>query len=466
MLDISASYTDLYQLTMAQVYFKTKPEGTAVFDYYFRNNPFAGGYTIFAGLENILDIIENLRFHDKDVDYLKTHGFENEFLEYLRNFKFQGSIYSVPEGDIVFPNRPILQVEGSILEVQIVETVLLNILNFQTLIATKANRIRYSAGNKILLDMGLRRAHATGGYFASRAAAVGGFDSTSNVKAAEDFGIPCSGTMAHSYIQSYMDELQAFRDFAEFRPINCVLLVDTYNTLKSGIPNAILVAKEMEEKRERLYGVRLDSGDLAYLAKKARKMLDDSGLEYVKIVASNQLDEYVIKSLNEQNAPIDIFGVGTNLVTGKPDAALDGVYKLSEYNGEPRIKLSENIIKVSLPSKKQVYRMIDENGMFYGADVIGLASEEKIPRMFHPFDVNKSLDLRDFKQEPLLKLVMKDGKITVPRKTIAEISAYTKKQLKLLPAEYQRFENPHTYKIGLSEKLKAQRDQLIAEHKF
>ncbi len=466
MLDISASYTDLYQLTMSQVYFKTKPEGTAVFDYYFRNNPFNGGYTIFAGLDNILDIIENLRFTDADIDYLKTHNFENEFLEYLRKFKFRGSIFSVLEGDIVFPNRPVLQVEGSVLEVQIVETVLLNILNFQTLIATKANRIRHSAGDKLLLDMGLRRAHATGGYFATRAAAIGGFDSTSNVKAAEDFNIPCSGTMAHSFIQSYVDELQAFRDFAQYRPINCVLLVDTYNTLKSGIPNAIIVAKEMEERGDRLFGIRLDSGDLAYLAKKTRRMLDNSGLEYVKIVASNQLDEYVIKSLNEQNAPIDVFGVGTNLVTGKPDAALDGVYKLSEYNGEPRIKLSENIIKVSLPSKKQVYRMIDENGMFYGADVIGLASEEKITRMFHPFDLNKSLDLQAFKQEPLLKPVMKNGKRTIPKKSIVEIANYTKERLKLLPGEYQRFQNPHTYKIGLSEKLKAQRDQLIAEHKF
>lgn len=466
MLDISASYTDLYQLTMAQVYYKTKPEGTAVFDYYFRNNPFNGGYTIFAGLDNILDIIEDLRFTDADIEYLKTHGFENDFLEYLRKFRFRGSIFSVAEGDIVFPNRPILQVEGSILEVQIIETVLLNILNFQTLIATKANRIRHSAGDKILLDMGLRRAHATGGYFASRAAAIGGFNSTSNVKAAEDFDIPCSGTMAHSFIQSYGDELQAFQDFARFRPKNCVLLVDTYNTLRSGIPNAIQVAKEMEDRGELLFGVRLDSGDLAYLAKKTRKMLDDSGLEYVKIVASNQLDEYVIKSLNEQNAPIDVFGVGTNLVTGKPDAALDGVYKLSQYNGEPRIKLSENIIKVSLPSKKQVYRMIDENGMFYGADAIGLVSEEKINRMFHPFDSNKNLDLHAFEQEALLKPVMENGERTISKKTIAEIAAYTKERLKLLPAEYQRFQNPHIYKIGLSEKLKAQRDLLIAEHKF
>ncbi|MEH6765284.1 MAG: nicotinate phosphoribosyltransferase [Aequorivita antarctica] len=466
MFNISASYTDLYQLTMAQVYFKTKPNSTAVFDYYFRNNPFKGGYTIFAGLENILDIIESLRFTNADIDYLKKHDFEPKFLEYLRNFRFNGSIFSTSEGDIVFPNCPILQVEGSIMEVQIVETVLLNMLNFQTLIATKANRIRHSAGDKVLLDMGLRRAHATGGYYASRAAAIGGFDSTSNVKSAEDFNIPSSGTMAHSFIQSYVDELEAFRDFAKIRSKNCVLLVDTYNTLKSGMPNAIKVAKEMEDRGEHLFGVRLDSGDLAYLAKRTRKMLDDNGLHYVKIVASNQLDEYVIKSLNEQNAPIDVFGVGTNLVTGKPDAALDGVYKLSEYNGEPRIKLSENIIKISLPSKKQVYRMIDQNGMFYGADVIGLASEEKIAQMFHPFDANKSLDLQPFKHEPLLNEVMASGKRTIQKRTVAEIAEYAKNRLALLPDEYKRFQNPHIYKIGLSAALKAKRDELIKEHKF
>ncbi len=466
MFNITAAYTDLYQLTMAQVYFKTKPKGRAVFDYYFRNNPFKGGYTIFAGLDNILDIVKNLHFSKSDIEYLKTLDFESDFLEYLQNFSFKGSIFSNREGEIVFPNCPVLQVEGSIIEVQVFETVLLNILNFQTLVATKAKRIRRSAGDKMLLDMGLRRAHATGGYFATRAAAIGGFDSTSNVKSAEDFNIPASGTMAHSFIQSYLDELEAFRDFARIRPENCVLLVDTYNTLNSGVPNAIVVAKEMEKRGQRLFGVRLDSGDLAYLAKKTRILLDEAGLEYVKIVASNQLDEYVIKSLNEQNAPIDVYGVGTNLVTGKPDAALDGVYKLSEYNGEPRLKLSENIIKVSLPSKKQVYRMLDENGMFYGADVIALASEGKVPRMFHPFDSNKNLDLERFHHEPLLRQVMKNGERTSPKKTIAEISAYTKMRLGMLPEEYQRFQNPHIYKIGLSENLKSKRDQLIKEHKY
>ncbi|MEM0518748.1 nicotinate phosphoribosyltransferase [Aequorivita flava] len=466
MLDISASYTDLYQLTMAQVYFKTKPKSIAVFDYYFRHNPYGGGYTVFAGLENILEILENLHFTTDDITYLEKHNFEAEFLEYLRNFRFRGTITSVAEGDVVFPNRPILQVEGNIMEVQIIETVLLNILNFQTLIATKASRIRHSAGNKILIDMGLRRAHATGGYLAARAAAIGGVNSTSNVIAAEDFKLNASGTMAHSFIQSYKDELQAFRDFAKIRPKNCVLLVDTYNTLKSGLPNAITVAKEMEARGDRLLGVRLDSGDLAYLAKQTRKILDKSGLEYVKIVASNQLDEYVIKSLNEQKAPIDIYGVGTNLVTGKPDAALDGVYKLSEYNNDARIKLSENIIKVSLPSKKQVFRMLDDSGMFYGADVVGLASEENISQMLHPFDSNKSLNLQNFKQEALLQKVMQNGKRTIEEKTVAEIAKYTEARLALLPDEYKRFQNPHIYKIGLSANLKSERDRLVKEHKF
>lgn len=465
-MNITASYTDLYQLTMSQVYFRTKPDGRAVYDYYFRNNPFNGGYSIFAGLEDVLNILENLKFSSSDVIYLEQHGFERSFLDYLKDFRFRGNIFSSLEGDVVFPNRPILQVEANIIEAQIIETLLLNLLNFQTLIATKASRIRHSAKEEMLLDMGLRRAHATGGYYASRAAIIGGFDSTSNVKAAEDYDIPSSGTMAHSFIQSYEDELQSFRDFAKYRPKNCVLLIDTYNTLRSGLPNAITVAKEMESNGEQLLGVRLDSGDLAYLAKKARKMLDDANLGYVKIVASNQLDEFVIKSLKDQGAPIDIFGVGTNLVTGKPDAAIDGVYKLSEYNGEPRIKLSENIIKVSLPFKKQVYRMLDKNGMFYGADAVAVFNEENVERMEHSFDSNKSLELTRFEHEPLLQQVMKNGKKVMPARTVSEIADYSKSRLEKLPEEYKRFQNPHIYKIGLSTELKKERDKLVLKHKF
>ncbi|MBF8150510.1 nicotinate phosphoribosyltransferase [Winogradskyella sp. F6397] len=465
-MNITAAYTDLYQLTMAQVYFETKPKGRAVFDYYFRHNPYKGGYSIFAGLEDVLKHLETLKFSSSDMTYLKSKGFKSDFLDYLEHFSFNGQIYSCKEGDVVFPNRPILQVEANIIEAQIIETFLLNILNFQTLIATKASRIRYSAKDAVLLDMGLRRAHATGGYYASRAAAIGGFDSTSNVKAAEDYDIPSTGTMAHSFIQSYEDELQAFRDFAKIRPENCVLLIDTYNTLKIGLPHAITVAKEMEERGDKLLGIRLDSGDLAYLSKKTRQLLDDANLDYVKIVVSNQLDEYVIKSLKEQGAPIDIYGVGTNLVTGKPDAALDGVYKLSEFNNTPRIKLSENIIKTSLPFKKQVYRMIDDNGMFYGADAVAMYSEGQVSKMEHPFDITKRLDLNAFKHQPLLEQVMKDGKRTVPTRTVAEISEYSQSRLEQLPNEYKRFQNPHIYKIGLSSKLKVERDALITKNRF
>ncbi|MGB2686316.1 MAG: nicotinate phosphoribosyltransferase, partial [Olleya sp.] len=428
-------------------------------------NPFDNGYAIFAGLEDVLDILESLKFSESDISYLKQKGFENEFLEYLKNFSFKGSIRSSKEGDVVFPNRPILQVEANIIEAQIIETLLLNILNFQTLIATKASRIRYSAKDAILLDMGLRRAHATGGYYASRAAAIGGFDSTSNVKAAEDYNIASTGTMAHSFIQSYDNELDAFRDFAQVRPKNCVLLIDTYNTLKLGLPNAITVAKEMEEKGEKLFGIRLDSGDLAYLSKKARAILDAADLSYVKIVVSNQLDEFVIKSLKEQQAPIDVFGVGTNLVTGRPDAALDGVYKLSEYNGDPRIKLSENIIKVSLPFKKQVYRMIDNDGQFYGADAVAIYTEGEIDQMEHPFDITKQINIKALKKEPLLELVMEDGKRVIPARTVNEIAKYSQSRLAQLPDEYKRFQNPHTYKIGLSSQLKKERNDLINKHK-
>ncbi|MFO8022518.1 MAG: nicotinate phosphoribosyltransferase, partial [Perlabentimonas sp.] len=304
MIDFSATYTDQYELTMAQSYFeKGRQNEQVVFEYFFRKLPFEGGYAIFAGLEDVLSILENLKFNEEDISFLKSIGFSNSFIKYLKDFRFKGTIYSSKEGDVVFPTRPILQVEGTIIEAQILETLLLNMLNFQTLIATKASRMRQVAGSRKLIDFGLRRAHGIGGYHASRASIVGGFNSTSNVRAGRDYGIPVSGTMAHSFIQSYDDELSAFRDYAQTHPNDCILLVDTYNTLKSGLPNAIKVAKEMQAQGHSLKGIRLDSGDLAYLAKKSRKMLDDADLHDVKIAVSNQLDEYVIKSLLEQNAP-------------------------------------------------------------------------------------------------------------------------------------------------------------------
>jgi nicotinate phosphoribosyltransferase len=364
----------------------------------------------------------------------------------------------------VFPTSPILQVEGNIIETQIVETILLNVLNFQTLIATKASRMRQAAGNRQLIDFGLRRAQGVGGYHASRAAYIGGFNSTSNVRAGRDFGIPISGTMAHSFVQSYDDELTAFRDFAITHPNDSVLLVDTYSTLESGVPNAIRVGKEMEARGHKLKGIRLDSGDLAYLAKKSRKMLDDAGLTDVKIAASNQLDEVIIKSLLHQGAPIDVFGVGTSLVTGQPDAALDGVYKLTSFKGKPRIKISENIGKITLPGKKQVYRFSNSTEQWIGADAIALDDEVDIKMIYHPFNPHKKTAVKDCVKTPLLQKVMEDGKRTAKSLTLGEISLYSSERLKLLPAEYKRFNNPHIYRVGISEEIKKQKDALIVSH--
>lgn len=466
MIDFSATYTDQYQLAMAQVYFENgQKDHTAVFDYFFRKLPFDGGYAIFAGLENILEILENFRFNKEDLEYLKNQGFPNDFLDYLKDFKFRGSIYSTKEGDLLFPNSPVLQVEANIIEAQIVETILLNMLNFQTLIATKASRMRLVAGTRTLLDFGLRRAHGPGGYYASRAAVLGGFNGTSNVVAGKDFDIPVAGTMAHSFVQSYDDEITAFRAFANGRPKDCVFLVDTYNTLLSGLPNAIKVGKEMEEKGQRLAGIRLDSGDLAYLAKESRKMLDNAGLNYVKIAASNQLDEYVIKSLLEQQAPIDVFGVGTNLVTGNPDAALDGVYKLSVSNGKPRLKISESISKVTIPHKKQVYRLKNSAGELIGADAIAMRDETEINRIYDPQEPLKSLAIENFSMEPLLHPVMENGKRIGEKRSLEEIAQYAVKCLERLPLEYKRFRNPHIYKVGISSKLKAEREKLLQKYK-
>ncbi|MGM0547545.1 MAG: nicotinate phosphoribosyltransferase [Bacteroidota bacterium] len=466
MFDYSATYTDQYQITMSQVYFhKGLQDETAIFDYFFRKLPFDGGYAIFAGLEDLLEVIENLRFDEKDLELLEDEGMDQEFLDYLENFRFRGNIYASREGDLIFPHRPVLSVEASIIEAQLLETLILNTLNYQSLIATKASRMRLAAGDRQLVDFGLRRAPGAGGYSASRAAVIGGFDATSNVRSGRDYNIPVSGTMAHSFVQRYDDEIDSFRDFAEIRPDDCVLLVDTYDTLKSGIPNAIKVAKEMEERGEKLKGIRLDSGDLAWLAKESRRMLDEAGLDYVKIAASNQIDEHVIESLLDQNAPIDLFGVGTSLVTGRPDSALDGVYKLSYANGEPRLKLSETVSKINLPGKKQVYRLLNKDDSFYGGEVVTLSDETNVDMMYHSTDPNKSRDLAGFQKEPLLEKVIEDGERITESQSVQQIAEFSRKQLERLPTEFKRFENPHIYKIGLSEKLKDQRDTLVKHHK-
>ncbi len=467
MFDYTATYTDQYQITMSQVYLKKGLQNEkAIFDYFFRKSPFGGGYVLFAGLEDFLQAVDNLHFDKKDLHFLEKQGMDGEFLNYLKNFRFRGDIYSSAEGDLIFPYRPVVTVEASIIEAQLLETLLLNTLNYQSLIATKASRIKQAAGDHKLIDFGLRRAPGTGGYSASRAAVIGGFDATSNVRSGRDYDIPISGTMAHSFVQRYEDEVSSFRDFAEIHPHSSVLLVDTYDTLRSGVPNAIKVGKEMEERGHKLKGIRLDSGDLAWLANESRKMLDGAGLNYVQIAASNQLDETVIKSLVEQGAPIDIFGVGTSLVTGRPDAALDGVYKLAFANGAPRLKLSESLDKINLPGKKQVYRLLNDSGSFYGGEVVALANETDPERMFHPSDPSKSRKLKSFNKEPLLKKVFENGERLTEPKNLRDIARFSSKQLGKLPGEFKRFNNPHIYKIGLSEQLKQLRDQLVADRKI
>lgn len=462
----SGLYTDMYELTMAEAYFKdNKQDEQASFDYFFRKLPFSGGYVIFCGLGELLPVIETLHFSSEEIDWLNKQGFDKDFLSWLEAFRFNGMIRSMKEGEIAFPLEPLLTVHGGLAEVQLIETLLLNYLNFQSLIATKAARMRFAAGDRHLSEFGLRRAQSLGGISASRAAIAGGFDSTSNMYAAKKYDIKAVGTMAHSFIQSQENELTAFRKFAEAEPHNCTLLVDTYDTLKSGIPNAIKVANEMKQKGQHLQAIRLDSGDLAYLSKKGRKMLDDAGFAEVQIIVSNQLDEYLIKSLLEQKAPIDSFGVGTSLATGQPDAALDGVYKLSEINGEPKIKLSENIQKVTLPGRKQVYRFTDDSGLFV-ADAIALENDTVPDKMIHPFDVEKSMQLNTKMAVPLLNKIMENGSSLLGNYEPKEVAAFVQKRMHQLPEEHKRFNNPHIYKVGISEPLHRLRSDLRKKYKM
>ncbi len=456
-------YTDLYELTMAQGYFfcQKKDQQTS-FDYYFRTNPYKGGYTVFAGLQDFIDALQDFIYSDSDLEFLKSNGFKDEFLEYLRDFRFSGDIYSVKEGEIVFPNEPILSVEGNIIECQLLESILLNILNFESLIATKAFRIKHIAKEKLFADFGLRRAQGFSAIHASRAACIGGAASTSNTLAGKLYDIPVSGTMAHSWVQSFDSELEAFRAFAQTNPDNTILLVDTYNTLKSGVPNAITVGHEMAAKGENLKAIRLDSGDLAYLSKKARKMLDNAGLNDVQILASNQLNEYVIKTLLlDQNAAIDGFGIGTEMITGKSDAALDGVYKLTEIDGEAKMKFSENIEKITLPGRKQLIRYFDEEGKFY-RDGILLQEElpEEVDTIYHRIYPEKNTEISKLKFEHLREKVVDQGNILLQHKNPVEIHNYLESRAALLPDEHKRFISPHLYKVGISNKLMTSRNAL------
>jgi nicotinate phosphoribosyltransferase len=439
-------YTDFYELTMAQGYFLSgRKQDTACFDYFFRKLPFKGGYAVFAGLGDLLDILKNYTFGNEEIEYLRTQGFKDEFLNYLRSFRLSCNIHSVKEGEIVFNNTPLVRVQGNIIETQIIETLLLNILNFESLIATKASRLKQVAGEKAVLDFGLRRSQGFGGIQASKASIIGGLNGSSNVYAGLEYGLDVSGTMAHSWVQSFSDELTAFQTYARHFPENTILLVDTYDTLKQGVPNAIKVAKELKEKGASLKAIRLDSGDLAYLSKKARKLLDDEGFHDVKIAVSNQLDEYLIKSLLDQKAPIDIFGVGTKLVTAYDDPALDGVYKLSSINKEPTLKISENVEKITLPDVKKVTRYYNKDGSFY-VDGISLEHEESLQTIEHPHFPIKKTKVQGFKSSALLQPVMLDGKLTSTIPNAHESAEYCREQLKKLNPEYKRFDNPHVYK--------------------
>ncbi len=461
-------YTDFYELVMAAGYLHCgKKDQQVSFNYFFRTNPFKGGFTVFAGLADFLELLSKFTYSDSDIQYLKTQGFKPEFLEYLKSFRFKGNILSVSEGEIVFPNEPVLRVDGNIIECQLIESILLNIINFESLIATKAFRIKLVSGKNVFSDFGLRRAQGFGAIHASRAACIGGASSTSNVLAGKLFDIPVSGTQAHSWIQSFDSELEAFRAYSQVNPENTILLVDSYDTLKSGVPNAVIVAKEMESKGHYLKGIRLDSGDLAYLSKKARQLLDDAGLKYVKIVASNQLNEYVVKTLlKDQDAPIDSFGIGTELVTGKNDAALDGVYKLVEIDGFPKMKFSENIEKNTLPSKKLLHRFFDVNGKFY-CDAIAHENEKpsEISTIYHPVYPEKYTNIKGFKFESLLKEVVISGKNVLEKQTPVEIHKHLTSRALCLPDEHKRFISPHIYKTGITQKLMETRNSLSKQIK-
>ena len=457
--------TDLYQLTMMNGYLKEgRKDEIAVFDVFFRQNGMIT-YSLACGLEQAVDYVLNLKFGEEELSYLKSLGiFSEEFLEYLKNFKFTGDIYAVPEGTVVFPGEPILTVKAPIMQAQLIETALLNIINFQTLIASKSAKINYAAKGDTIMEFGLRRAQAPdAGIYGARAAVIGGCASTSNVLAGKMFDIPVSGTHAHSWVMNFKDEYTAFKAYADVYPDNALLLVDTYDTLKQGVPNAIKVFDELKAKGYKPKGIRLDSGDLAYLSKKARALLDAAGYTDAKICASGDLDEYSINSLKNQGAKIDFWGVGTRLITSADMPALGGVYKLSaiiEESGNviPKIKLSDNAEKITNPGFKNVYRVYDKKTGKAEADCIYLRGETmpdgKTPLVLtHPSERWKQIEFTDYTVRSLHVDVIKDGKLVYDMPSLKEIKAYAEKELASLWDEYKRLDRPHVYKVDLSDKL-------------
>jgi len=473
----SALITDLYELAMMQGYFLKKHNPRVVFDVFYRNNPFSGGYTVFTGLEEVIDKLEEFSFSKEDLEYLASLGsFKNEFLDYLASYRFSGDIYAFDEGTTAFPGEPLVRVETGLIDAQLIESFLLNTLNFQTLIATKASRMVYATrGKGAIMEFGLRRAQGVdGAHSASRASYIGGTALTSNTYAGKKYGIPVAGTMAHSWIMSYESEEEAFREFAELYPDNCVLLIDTYDTLGSGIEAAIKIGLEQKAKGKRI-GVRIDSGDLAYLAKAVRAKLDEAGLQDATICVSNDITEEIIQALVSDGIPIDSWGIGTHLVTGGSQASLNGVYKLAakEIDGvfEPCMKVSNSYEKTTNPGIKQVYRFFDDGGNALG-DLITLADEDVLPErnhtFFHPFSmgdffVMKKSAYRTIK--PLLTKKMENGRRISKKRDLKEIQKYAKESLEHFHKSYKRQINPHIYKVSLSQKLKDLKLKIITETK-
>lgn len=464
-------HTDLYEINMMYTYFKEGiSERNAVFELFFRKEPFGNGYAVNAGLSRVIDYLRNLHFSESDLKYLQEEeGYDDDFIDYLRNFEFKLTVRSALEGELVFANEPIMQVEGPLAQCQLVETALLNIINFQTLIATKAARIRVAVGDDGLMEFGTRRAQETdAAIWGTRAAYIGGFDATSNVRAGKLFGIPISGTHAHALVQAYNDEYKAFKAYAETHK-DCVFLVDTYDTLRSGVPTAIRVAKEMGDKIN-FQGVRIDSGDMAYISKKVRKQLDDAGFPNAKIYASNDLDEKTIQNLKMQDAKIDIWGVGTKLITAFDQPALGGVYKLvsiEDDNGEMQdtLKISSNAIKVSTPGKKQVWRISANAAKKNEGDWVSSYKED--PRnfdalfMFHPQYTYINKVVTNFTARPLLQTIFENGKLIYNEPSLQEIKEFTANNLNGLWDEYKRALNPQDYPVDLSQKLYDHKMNLI-----
>ncbi len=468
---------DFYEFTMAHGYFESSFKNEIVyFDLFFRKIPSNGGYAIMAGLQSVIDYVNNMSFTDSDIEYLRSKKmFSEAFLEYLKTFEFSGDIYSVPEGTVIFPNEPILTVRANAVEAQLLETYLLLAVNHQSLIATKASRIKHAAEDRKVIEMGARRAHGvSSANLGARAAFIGGADMTSNTIADRLYDVPATGTMAHSWVQMFDTELESFQTYAKLYPQAAIFLVDTYNTVKTGIPNAIKVIKEiLIPKGVTFYAIRIDSGDLTYLSKKARKMLDEAGLENCKIVASNALDEHLINALIMQGAPIDMFGVGERLITAKSEPVFGGVYKLVavEKKGQitPRIKISDNPEKITTPHFKTLYRIFDNETNKACADLIALHDEEidtsKPLTIFDETHIWRQRTFTNYTLKRLLQPVFKEGKQVYTSPTLKDIKAYTNSQLNSLWEEAKRFDYPHRYYVDLSNKLWELKHSLIKYHK-